>query len=132
MAPYSKTELQELTNEFKTCIQEAKGGFEKEKEQALKKATKSVNKIEKIFSTSREGHKAKAILEKAKDEINNSLKLLKRKEPSENFLNRSIANAARYYDIAVKDFVENFVKSHDNIDHVNVIEEDETDPASER
>ena len=132
MAPYSKTELQELTTEFKACIQEAKGGFEKEKEQALKKATKSVNKIEKIFSTSSEGHKAIAILEKVKDEINNSLKSLKRKEPSENYLNRSIANSARYYDIAVKDFIENFVKSHDNIDHANVIEEDDSEPTAER
>lgn len=132
MVPYNKIELQELSTEFKACIQEAKSGFEKEKEQALKKATKSVNKVEKIFSTSTEGHKAIAILEKVKDEINNSLKLLKKKEPSENHFNRCIANSARYFDIAVKDFIENFIKAHDNIDHINVIEEEETEPGAER
>ena len=132
MGLYPKVELQELTTEFKACIVEAKSGFEKEKEQALKKALKSVNRIEKIFSTSTEGHKAIAIVEKVKDEINNSLKSLKRKEPSENFLNRSITSAARYYDIAVKDFIENFIRSHDNIDHSNVVEEEESEQNPER
>jgi len=125
MGLYPKVELQELTTEFKASISEAKSGVEKE--QSFKKALKSVNKLEKIFSTSTEGHKASAILEKVKDEINNSMKLIKKKEPSENLLNRSIANAARYYDIAVKDFIENFIKSHDNIDHINVIEEEDTE-----
>jgi hypothetical protein len=132
MGLYSKVELAELVAEFKASIQEAKSGFEKEKEQAFKKAVKAVNKIEKFFSASTEGHRAIAILEKVKDEINNSLKFLKRKEPSENLLNRSIANAARYYDIAVKDFVENFIKSHDNIAHINVLEEDDSEPTAER
>lgn len=127
MGLYPKAELQELTTEFKASMLEVKSGVEREKEQGFRKALKSVNRLEKMFSTSTEGHKAIAILEKVKDEINNSMKLIKRKEPSENLLNRSIANAVRYYEIAVKDFVENFIKTHDNIDHINVIEEEDTE-----
>lgn len=129
MGLYPKVELQELTTEFKASILEAKSGsgIEKEREHSFKKALKSVNRLEKMFSTSTEGHKAIAILEKVKDEINNSMKFIKKKEPSENLLNRSVANAVRYYDIAVKDFIENFIKSHDNIDHINVIEEEDTE-----
>lgn len=132
MTLYAKAELQELGNEFKSCIAEAKGGFEKEKEAALKKALKTVTKVEKIFSSSTEGHKAIAIMEKVKDEINNSVKLLKKKESGEHLLNRSYLNAQRYYDIAVKDFVENFIKSHANIDHTNVVEEEEADQGQDK
>jgi len=132
MGLYPKVELQELTNEFKASIAEAKSGgsVDRDREHCFKKALKSVNRLEKMFSTSTEGHKATAILEKAKDEINNSMKIIKKKEFAENLLNRSIANAVRYYDIAVKDFIENFIKSHDNIDHINVMEEEDTEQAN--
>lgn len=127
MAEYAKKELEELGKEFKSSMEEAKNAFDKEKDVAFKKALKVISKIEKIFALNVQDQKAKIIVEKVKDEINSCMKHAKKKESGEALLNRSYLNAFRYFDIALKEFVENCIQANANIDHVNIYEDDDSE-----
>lgn len=115
-----KNEIQSLINEFRGLISETESTFEgKAKEQVLKKTAKVFAKLDRIID-SPDGLKARALMEKAKNEINNAMKVFKKKDFSQTILHRHLINANRYFDIAMKDFVETFEKNHSYIAHTNV------------
>ncbi len=119
-----KNEIQLLVTEFRDLIDETEATVEgKAKEQVLKKMSKVFAKLDKIIDCP-DGVKARALTEKVKIEIGNATKVFKKKDFSQAILHRHLINASRYFDIAIKDFVETFEKNHNYIAHTNVILEE--------
>lgn len=117
MVQFSSLDISVFFNEFSENIEGLKNSSMREKEQLVKKTIKIVDRFEKYISAVIRDPKAATLLEKAKFDLAEVSKLSKKKDASILNVNRLVLNAARYFDIVLRDFKVEFAKSNDFISH---------------
>ncbi|PCJ58469.1 MAG: hypothetical protein COA79_13190 [Planctomycetota bacterium] len=117
MVQLSSLDMSVYFNEFSENIECIKNAPMREKEQNIKKTIKTIIRFEKYINTVFKDFKTATLLEKAKLELGEVIKLSKKKDASIQNINRYIASATRYYEIALRDFKIQFAKSNDFISH---------------